>query len=95
MIFDLPEPVCRGVLRPNFLSTLSQSFNDASHGSDLETAIQRGMLLFALYLTLYPPLFPQTGSFRLSSILPFIFKLTLDLRDALPRNGENCLECLH
>lgn len=65
LVFALPDTVCQEALHPSFLPSLSQSFNDASHDGDSETAVRRGMLLFALYLTLYPPLYPQTGGFRL------------------------------
>jgi len=49
------------VLHANYLPKLSSKFRDASHDGPFDSAIQLGIILLALYVTIYPPNFPLIG----------------------------------
>lgn len=61
LFFSLPTEL-HVVLHEDFLPTLSETFVDAAHDGNYETAVRSGFILFALYVVLYPPGFPQIGA---------------------------------
>jgi len=55
----------RPVLHESFLARLSDQFSATSHDGPYEEALQTGKFILALYTLIYPPNYPQTGTFAI------------------------------
>ncbi|KAF8134782.1 hypothetical protein K438DRAFT_1640448, partial [Mycena galopus ATCC 62051] len=49
------------VFHESFITSVAQTFRDASHDGPYATALSSGMTLLALYRLIYPPNYPQIG----------------------------------
>ena len=61
LIYTLPQEL-HFVLHKDYLPQTSRVFKDAAHEGHYELALRSGVTLLAVYMALYPPLYPQTGS---------------------------------
>ncbi|KAI5117923.1 hypothetical protein M0805_002002 [Coniferiporia weirii] len=61
LLYTLPRQLTV-VLHEEFLPSLSKTFRDAAHDGHYELALRSGIVLLALYIVLYPRLYPQTGA---------------------------------
>lgn len=67
--FNLPEKPLyetlpselHSVLQDTLLTSLSEIFSDASNDGPYDLAFRTGKSIFAIYLCMYPPLYPQIG----------------------------------
>jgi hypothetical protein len=58
---DVPPDELRPLLQESFLASLAERFSRASHEGPYNQALGDGYTLFALYLLIYPPNYPQIG----------------------------------
>ena len=67
------------VLHESYLPSLSSAFRTAAHDGPIEEALRTGRALLALYMVIYPPMYPQAGRdhFLFNSTI-FFFLLILD-----------------
>lgn len=55
------------VMQDTLLTSLSEIFSDASNDGPYDLAFRTGKSIFAIYLCIYPPLYPQIGMTLITS----------------------------
>lgn len=88
--FSLPTELY-AIFDERVLPQLSSTFTDAAHDAQYNIALDSGMTLLALYLTIYPPFYPQTGKFIRHTRATFTNELLF--RHALSGVSKDELEC--
>jgi len=61
LLASLPQPLSP-IFHEDYLPDLSKRFRDAAHDGPFELALTKGLALLAVYMIIYPPYYPQTGT---------------------------------